>query len=70
MSKKTLALLPFEKIAKNSGKNRVSREAAEELRNIIEEYAMEVADQSAKLALHAGRRTVTGEDIKFVGERK
>ncbi len=69
MNKKTLALFPFERIAKNSGKNRVSKEAVEELRDVIEDYAMIVSDHAAKLAVHAGRRTVTGSDIKFIVER-
>jgi histone H3/H4 len=64
--KKFLPILPFEKIAKNAGVARLSKEGAEELREIIEEKAISIAEQATRVAMHAGRKTVTRSDIEFV----
>ena len=61
-----LPLLPFERIAKKAGAKRISKDAVEELHDIIEEYAFEIAERAAKLSRHANRRTVMLEDIRFV----
>lgn len=61
-----LPILPFERIAKRAGIARLSREGAKELREIIEDSAMSIAERATRAALHAGRKTVTREDIEFV----
>lgn len=61
-----LPLLPFERIAKKAGVKRISREAVEELRDTMDEYATEVAEKAVKISFHAGRRTVKAEDVGFV----
>ena len=61
-----LPLLPFERIARKAGVKRISRDAVEELRDIISEYAMETAEKAVKISRHANRRTVMLEDVKFV----
>ena len=61
-----LPLLPFERISKRAGAARLSREAAEELREVVEELATAIAERATRAALHAGRKTVTLEDIEFV----
>ncbi len=61
-----LPLLPFERIAKKAGIRRISQDALEELRDVMEEYAMELAERAVKLSRHANRRTVMSEDAKFV----
>lgn len=63
-----LPILPFEKIAKKSGVKRISKEAVEELRDVMEEYANNIAEQSVKISYHANRRTVMEQDVKFVIE--
>ncbi|MEM7813688.1 MAG: NFYB/HAP3 family transcription factor subunit [Candidatus Aenigmatarchaeota archaeon] len=63
-----LPILPFERIAKRAGARRMSREGIEELREIIEEEATSIAEQAVRVALHAGRKTVTSEDVTFVIE--
>lgn len=64
-----LPLLPFERIAKKAGLRRIARDAAEELRDTSEEYALELAERAVRLARHANRRTVMLEDIRFVAQR-
>jgi DNA-binding protein len=61
-----LPLLPFERIAKKTGAKRVSKDALEELRDIMEEYAMEIAEKEVRLSRHANRRTVKPEDVSFI----
>jgi histone H3/H4 len=65
-----LPLLPFERICKAAGIERVSEEALKEMREIVEERANTVAEEADRLARHAGRKTVTKEDIEFVIRRK
>ncbi|MBI5332065.1 MAG: NFYB/HAP3 family transcription factor subunit [Candidatus Aenigmarchaeota archaeon] len=61
-----LPMTPFERIVKKNQIKRVSREALEEAREYIEETALEISEQSVRLANHAGRKTVRKEDIDFV----
>jgi len=61
-----LKILPFERIAKQAGVSRLSRDGAEELREIVEEIATGIAEKATRVAMHAGRKTVTQEDIEFV----
>lgn len=60
-----LPILPFEKLAKRAGAKRMSRDATEELRDIMEEYGFSVAESAVKLCSHANRRTVKQEDVEF-----
>ncbi|MBQ6220208.1 MAG: histone family protein [Methanosphaera sp.] len=60
-----LPIAPIKRIIKGVGAPRSSDEAAEELAVFLEEYAEEVAVQAVKLAKHAGRKTVTADDIKL-----
>ena len=61
-----LPILPFERISKKAGVKRISRDALEELRDIIEELGMDMAEKAVKISRHANRRTVKKEDIHFV----
>ncbi|MBR9679780.1 MAG: histone family protein [Candidatus Altiarchaeota archaeon] len=60
-----LPLAPMKRIVKLSGAGRVSEEAAEALRDVIEDAALEIARRAVQLARHAGRKTVTKGDIKL-----
>ena len=64
-----LPLLPFEKIAKKAGIRRMSRDALEELRDVMDEYALELAEQAVRISRHANRRTVMEDDVRFVATR-
>ncbi len=59
-----LSNAPLHRILRKAGAARVSEEAVEELRKILEEIGMRVASQAIELAQHAGRRTVKKEDVE------
>ena len=61
-----LPLLPFERLAKKAGVKRITRDALEELRDIITEEMVEAAEKAVKISRHANRRTVLKEDVVFV----
>ncbi|MBI4895018.1 MAG: NFYB/HAP3 family transcription factor subunit [Candidatus Aenigmarchaeota archaeon] len=65
-----LPMTPFERIVKKTGIKRVSREALEEMRDCIEEIAMDMSEQAARISNHAGRKTVREEDMLFVAGKK
>lgn len=56
------------RILKKAGASRVSDESADELRRIIEEIAESIAKNAVEMALHAGRKTIKGEDIKLASK--
>ncbi|WOV93141.1 MAG: histone family protein [Candidatus Nitrosoabyssus spongiisocia] len=59
------SILPMFRILKKAGANRVSDEATDELRNVIDEVSANVAKRTVELATHAGRKTVKAEDVKI-----
>ena len=61
-----LSLLSFERIAKKSGVKRISKEALEELRDIVTEESLDIAERAFKLSRHANRKTVMAQDVRFV----
>jgi len=65
VKKRRLPLAPFERILKDSGAKRVSKSAMKEFAMVVEEIADKIAIDATKLAKHAGRKTVTGEDIRL-----
>ena len=64
--KQRLPLAPFERILKDAGAKRVSKSAMKEFAIVIEGVADNMALDAVKFAKHAGRKTVTGEDIRLV----
>ena len=56
------------KILKEAGAQRVSVEAAEELRNYLNRIAFRTAQKSVRLSKHAGRKTVGRSDVKLACE--
>ncbi len=64
--KQRLPLAPFERILKDAGAKRVSKSAMKEFAIVIEGLADGMALDAVKFAKHAGRKTVTGEDIRLI----
>ncbi len=63
-----LGLAGMYRIIKKSGGERVSEEAADQLRRIIEEVATKISNQAVDLGLHAGRKTIKAEDIQLAAK--
>ena len=51
------------RVMKKSGAERVSDDAADELRKVLEDVAERIAKQAVDLSSHAGRKTIKSEDI-------
>jgi len=59
-----LPLAPCSRLIREAGAKRVSEGAAEELRDELERYAAERAQEAKKVAEHAGRNTVQKGDLE------
>lgn len=68
-TQKILPLAAMEKILKKAGAERVSDKAKAALKDVLEDLAEDIASQSIKLAMHAGRKTVKSGDVKLAAKR-
>lgn len=64
-----LSILAFERLAKKAGIKRISKDALEELRDIVTEEGLDIAERAFKLSRHANRKTVMAQDVRFVARR-
>jgi DNA-binding protein len=60
----TLPAAAMEKILKKAGAVRVGDDAKDALRDVLDEYGVEVGKKAIRLAQHAGRKTLKAVDIK------
>lgn len=60
-----LPFAPTRRIIKNTGAQRVSEDAVIYLNEVLEAQGTEIARKATKLAEHAGRQTVSVNDIKL-----
>jgi histone H3/H4 len=56
---------PLRRLMKTSGAGVVADNAIDTLADQLEKKAREITDVAIKIAEHAGRKTVTAEDIKL-----
>jgi histone H3/H4 len=56
------------RVLKKSGAERISDDAADELRKVLEEIAERIAKQAIDLSIHAGRKTIKAEDVRFAAK--
>jgi len=64
-----LSTAAVRRLIEKAGAERVGDDAVEEMRRILEEYAVRVSKEATTLASHAGRKTVKAEDIELVIRR-
>ena len=65
MAKPVLPLAPIDRLVRNAGAGRVSAEASEALRDILETIANNIGKVAVDFARHAKRKTVVEDDIKL-----
>nr|AIE90726.1 transcription factor CBF/NF-Y/histone domain-containing protein [uncultured marine thaumarchaeote AD1000_06_A03] len=65
MSDLEFGLAAVYRIIKKTGAERVGDDAAEELRTVLEEFGIKIAEQALVYAKHAGRKTVKSSDIRL-----
>lgn len=63
-----LPLLALENLMKAKGADRVSEDAKEELKKILESYLYDLSLKSSKIAGHAGRKTINSGDLLIAKE--
>ncbi|HZD13293.1 MAG TPA: histone family protein [Candidatus Binatus sp.] len=57
------------RLIRRSGAPRIGSDAATELRKVVEELAISIGKESMEMAKHAGRKTITADDIRLVSKR-
>lgn len=60
-----LPLAPVDRLIRKSGAKRVSDSAKLALAEVLEDFSEKVAVKAMRLAMHAGRKTITAADIKL-----
>ncbi|MBI4154573.1 histone family protein [Candidatus Woesearchaeota archaeon] len=68
MAKSILPVAAMEKLLKKAGASRVSEDAKESLREILEEYADKIGKKAVEFSRHSGRVTVKGTDVKLASK--
>ena len=55
-------------LKKRANAARVSNDAKEALRDVLEDIAEKIGEKAVKIAQHTGRKTVKGSDIKLAAK--
>ena len=63
-----LPLAPIDRLIRKSGAERVSEDASKAMSKVIIEFAEDLSSQAYRLAKHAGRKTITAEDIQLAAK--
>lgn len=65
MARSILPLAAMEKLLKEAGASRVSEDAKEALKDILEEYSNSLGKKAVNFSKHSGRKTVKAVDIRL-----
>ncbi|MDD4251062.1 MAG: NFYB/HAP3 family transcription factor subunit [Candidatus ainarchaeum sp.] len=65
-----LAIATMERLIRKGSGLRVSEDAAKEIGQYLEGEGIRISQQAALFAKHAGRKTITQEDIRLVLKNK
>jgi histone H3/H4 len=68
-NKKDLQLAPMHRILKKAGADRVSDEAAREMRIALEEVGLNIAKDALDFTRHTRRKTVKAEDVRIAAKK-
>jgi DNA-binding protein len=63
--RRILPLAAMEKLLRHAGADRVSEDAKEALRDVLEDYATSIGKHANAFAAHANRKTIKGSDIRL-----
>ena len=69
MAESEISTAAVHRLIKKGGAGRIGDDAAEELRKVMEEFAIRVGKEALELAKHAGRKTVRAEEIRLAVKR-
>lgn len=64
-----LAKAQVERIMRSAGAERISSDAIDSLAALLKERAEEVSEDAIAIAKHAGRKTITSEDVRLAGKK-
>ncbi|MBD3313019.1 histone [Candidatus Woesearchaeota archaeon] len=59
---------PVARILLNAGAKRVSADAVDAFTDVLQDTALKVGEQAARIAKHSGRKTVQEGDIKLAAK--
>ncbi len=60
-----LPLAPIRRILQDAGADRISDDAVVALSKLLTERAEEISEDAIAIAKHAGRKTITAQDIQL-----
>jgi len=69
ISEEGVFLAGMHRIVKKAGADRVSESAAIEMDRVLEEIGIKIGREALDFAIHAGRKTVKGRDIKIATKK-
>ena len=70
MTRTILPLAAMEKLMKKAGAPRVSEEAKDTLREVLEDIAADISSRALTFAAHSGRKTIKRADIRLAAQVK